>query len=550
MVVEKEGIQLSWWRYFVLAALLVLSVFLSFQEFSWLALWPSFVALVAVFVMRSAFLGLLAGALGGAVLLAEGGFADIVKILWSEQFGPIFQSEWKLSAILFTLVLGGFVALIEASGGLQALLRLVLGRGQRSAKRMQMAVGGFGLLVFFDGLANTMLVGRLLRSAADRCGVSREKLAYLADATGSAVACLAFISTWIAFQLAMIREGFALAGEEEVSAYGLFFKSLATNFYCWFALVMVGVCVLRNFNPGPMAEVERKARLALSKSGPSDDLLHKASRGHWVSAVVPIMVLVLSVPILSYLIGSESLWPFSLERFAQAYTVAEAHVPQILVASSLLASGVAGMSLCLRFAGGGERTSSVGVGRVFLAGVRDLTGPVCILLAAWMLGASIRELGAAELLGTALKGNIPLPFLPVAIFLTGALISFSTGTSWGTMGVLMPLAIPVIFLLTAGSALEIREEMIIAAIGAVFSGAVFGDHCSPFSDTTIVASVAAGVEPLDHVRTQMPFALITAAVAAIVGFIPLGYSFSPYFSLLLGLLVLVVLPSVFRRCMR
>ena len=119
---------------------------------------------------------------------------------------------------------------------------------------MQLTVFGFGLLVFFDGLANTMLIGRLLRSAADRCKVSRVKLAYLADTTGSAVACLAFISTWIAFQLAMIREGYAAVGQE-VSAYRLFFQSLPTNYYCWFALCLALVCVLRDFNPGSMGRM-------------------------------------------------------------------------------------------------------------------------------------------------------------------------------------------------------------------------------------------------------------------------------------------------------
>ena len=523
--------------------LLLISAVLSFLDFELLALWPSFVALVVVFTMRSAFVGLLAGALAGAILLSGGQLIQVFSILWSDQFWPIFSSEWKLSAILFTLILGGFVALLEAGGGLQGLLHKILGAGRRSARRMQLAVGGFGLMVFFDGLANTMLVGRLLRSAADRCGVSREKLAYLADATGSAVACLAFISTWIAFQLAMIREGFAIAGEE-VNAYGLFLKSLPTNFYCWFALVMVLVSILRDFNPGPMRKVEGEAR-ARNQRGAEVTEATRGAVNHLGLAVVPTALLILSIPVLSYLIGTDSVFPFSLEKFAEAYAVAETHVPEILVASSILAALVAGLTFRLsglaRSEGSARRPS-----HVFVSGVRDLSGPVLILLAAWMLGSAISQLGAADMLGGLLKGNIPLALVPLAVFVTGALISFSTGTSWGTMGVLMPLAIPVIFVLTGESPGVLREEMIVAAIGAVFSGAVFGDHCSPFSDTTIVSSVAAGVEPLDHVRTQMPFALITASVAGILGFIPLGLGLSPFISLAVGTGVLFGLPSVFK----
>ena len=438
--------------------------------------------------------------------------------------------------MLFTLILGGFVALVEAGGGLQGLLKKLLGSGRAPHRRMQTTVFGFGLLVFFDGLANTMLIGRLLRSAADRCGVSREKLAYLADTTGSAVACLAFISTWIAFQLSMIREGFVLAGQGEVSAYGYFFKSLPTNFYCWFALMLALVCVWREFNPGSMGVAERAARERSTPPEPEEAV----QASHWGMAIIPIAVLTLSIPVLTYVIGSEALLPFSLSKFAESYGSAEVYVPQILVASSILASLVAAASYA--FARRGRSANNEA--RVFLSGVREIAMPVLILIAAWMLGGAISQLGTATYLSESLQGQLPVALLPAGIFVLGALISFSTGTSWGTMGVLMPLAIPVIFSLTEGRVDLERDRLVVAAIGAVFSGAVFGDHCSPFSDTTIVASIASGVEPLDHVRTQLPFALIAAGVALVVGFVPLGFDALPLLCLLAGVLLIWILPSV------
>jgi Na+/H+ antiporter NhaC len=520
--------------------LLVLSIVFASSGSAWLTLWPSAVALALVLLTRSAFIGLLSGAASGAILLSGGAPLAAVEQLVVRQFWPIFGSSWKLSAILFTLILGGFVALVEAGGGLQGLVKGLLGSGRAPQKRMQFTVFGFGLLVFFDGLANTMLIGRLLRSAADRCGVSREKLAYLADTTGSAVACLAFISTWIAFQLSMIQEGFALAGVENgVSAYAYFFRSLTKNYYCWFALLLAVVCVWHDFNPGPMGRAEAKARASVIDVA---DMEVQAS--HWGLAIVPIAVLTLLVPVLTYVIGSEALLPFSLGKFAASYAVAEAYVPQILVASSVLASLVAGGSYL--YAKSQLTHATLSTPKVFLKGVQDIAWPVMILLAAWMLGAAISQLGTAGYLGELLEGRVSAVYLPAMIFLLGSVISFSTGTSWGTMGVLMPLAIPAIFAVTEGRPDFERDRFIVAAIGAVFSGAVFGDHCSPFSDTTIVASVASGVEPLEHVRTQLPFALIAAAVALLVGFIPLGFGLSAWVGLLVGASVLWLLPSIWR----
>ena len=520
----------------VVVTLLLLSGGLAHLDNPWLSLVPSGAALIIAFITRSALIGLLVGAMCGALLVSNGAPLVAAEQLALQQFWPIFGSSWKLSAILFTLILGGFVALVEAGGGLQGLVKRLLGSGRAPHKRMQFTVFGFGLLVFFDGLANTMLIGRLLRSAADRCGVSRQKLAYLADTTGSAVACLAFISTWIAFQLSMIHEGFALVGRE-VSAYTYFFKSLPFNYYCWFALLLALVSITREFNPGSMGKTERLARdmpLCDVETSP----IHA---NHWGLAIVPILVLTFSIPLLTYVIGAESLLPFSLSKFAQAYARAETYVPQILVAASVLSSLVAAAAL-MRTAKTRVRSSA---GKVFLSGVREIAKPTVVLIAAWMLGAAISQLGTADHLSALLEGRISTGFLPAMIFLLGAVISFSTGTSWGTMGVLMPLAIPVIFAVSGESSDAERDRTVAAAIGAVFSGAVFGDHCSPFSDTTIVASIASGVEPLDHVRTQMPFALIAAMVALLLGFLPAGFGLPAWAGLGLGGACLVLLPNCF-----
>ncbi|CAI8323424.1 MAG: Malate-2H(+)/Na(+)-lactate antiporter [Opitutia bacterium UBA7350] len=543
-MVLKDKRSRYWFQGSLIFSLLLLSFLIAAVSVGdWVALWPSIVALGVVLSSRRAFLGLLVGSLCGAILLAGGNFLSALGHLWGQQFLPIFSAPWKVGALLFTLVLGGFVALVEAGGGLQALIRALIGSGNAGARRMQSTVFGFGLLVFFDGLANTMLIGRLLRSAADCSGVSRVKLAYLADTTGSAVACLAFISTWIAFQLAMIREGYAALGME-VNAYALFFKSLPMNFYCWFALAMALLSVFRGFNPGPMAGFEQSARNTKSNIN-SLKVSALPSKVACFGALFPILVLVLSVPVFTYWLGAEKFWPFSLSKFANAYAVSENHVPAILVGSGLLASLVAGVWLFFGKSSVGEPPASVG--RVFLGGVGGLLGPLAVLLAAWMLGAAISELGASNFLSNVLADRVSIALIPALIFLSGAMISFSTGTSWGTMAVLMPLAIPLVFGIAGEMPAVEIESFVLAAIGAVFSGAVFGDHCSPFSDTTIVASIAAGVEPLEHFRTQLPFAVLTGLVALFCGFFPLGFGLSPAFCFVSGLACLLFLPLLYTK---
>ena len=509
-------------------------------------LWPSVVALGIILVTRNAFVGLLIGAISGAVILTGGDLLRAAESVFVQQFLPIWMSPWKVSALVFTLLLGGFAGLIEAGGGLRNLVDRLLKTSDAiveppSARRMQSTVLGFGLLVFFDGLANTLLVGRVLRSAADTVRVSREKLAYLADTTGAAVACLAFISTWIAFQLSMIEKGFQLAGIEGASPYTYFFQSIPLNFYCWFALALAALSIWKDFNPGAMRDRELAARnrpfnrVHMQKEAAK--AINERSRFGWVAAVLPIGVLIFTVPLLAYLLGREAGSDFSLATFGEAYARAEGQVPYILIGASLLASAVAALFLFAK-----RPPQSIGeVADVYKRGVFDLAKPALILISAWMLAGAVESLGTASWLSEQLAATLSPRWLPAAIFLLSAVIAFSTGTSWGTMALTMPLAIPLV--ITAGGEGLILGDLgfyISAVIGAVFSGAVFGDHCSPFSDTTIVASVAAGVAPFDHFITQLPYALIAGVVALVAGFVLVGFSTAAWISHLAGALLLLL----------
>lgn len=515
----------------ILLALLVgLSCLLHFIEADFLAIWPSIVALILVFSTRNILLGLLGGAVFGSAILMDGVLYRVPMDLVVNHLLPNFQSSWKSGAIVFTLVLGGFVHLLEKGGTLQAFLARML--HGRSARKVETGAGIFGMVCFFDGLANSLIVGRIFQPLARSAKVPKVRLAYIVDTTSSAVACLAFISTWIAYQLSMIREGFIMAGKEDLAEpYLLFFQSLPHNFYAWFALILLAFVIWKQWDLGPMRQFRSKAV--------SDDHVEPVQQpeaaGVW-RAWVPLALLLILVFVGIYADGvknmSKELLPISWEKLALAF--AKANVTGVLIASGGLASILAWI-LYPRSANDDGKEA----GSVFTEGMVQMFQPVLILIMAWMLSSTLNELKAADFLGELLGGKMSPAIFPTVVFITGSLIAFTTGTSWGTMGILMPLAIPLTFSLVGADQAQ-AMDLIPVVIGATFSGAVFGDHCSPMSDTTIVSSIACGIDPVDHVRTQMPYALIAAIGAAVLGFPLSGYSGGSESWALLSILMFVM----------
>jgi Na+/H+ antiporter NhaC len=512
-------------RWLFLMLMTALTVALGWSSHSAGALWPPVVALAVIVVFRQALWGLVAGALAGAVLLKGGNPVPALIFLLPDHLLPGLTSPWKIGAVAFTLILGGFAAVLEEGGGFTTLLRRLSNRPDRTGRRLETAAAGLGLLCFFDGLANSMLVGRVGRQLADRAGVARVKLAYIADSTSSAVACLAIISTWIAFQLSMIDTAFAQIGHE-VNPYAVFLASLPLNFYCWFTLVMLWAAIRQRFHPGPMAAFDREATARIPATS------SEVQGGPLTAALVPLAVLIIAFLAGFVVLGTEgSPWPMTRDRLVAAFGSDAG--PLVMVAAAVMAS-LAALLLFPRLGEGRWKPGLLAFGR----GFRAMVLPVFILVAAWMLGSVINGLGTAELIASLAQRGGQLAWVPSLVFITGALVSFATGTSWGTMGLLFPLTIP------AAASLGATEPQLHLVVAAVFSGAVFGDHCSPFSDTTIVTSISCGVDPHDHVRTQLPYALLTAAAAVFLGFLPAGYGAPGWLLLLLGSAAILVLPRI------
>jgi len=512
----------------VLLLVAVVTVALAWIDAPVRGLWPPVAALAVIIVTRHALFGLLAGGFAGALLLTGGNPLTATADIFAVHLWPSLQSSWKLGAIIFTFLLGGFAAILEKGGGFASLIRRAAGSGRGSARNLETAAAGLGLLCFFDGLANSMVVGRVSRDLADRAGVARVKLAYIVDSTSSAVACLAFVSTWIAFQLSMISEAYAQAGHT-ANPYAVFLESLPYNFYCWFTLVMLFVAIRGRFHPGPMGPLVAAAE---SRPAPTAAPGSTEQEGRPWTALAPLAVLMAAFFALFVALGSpRPVFPMTRDKVVAAFGSDTG--PLVLVLASVAATLAAVLMFPSRPSGKWKAA-----GLAFVSGVRTMVGPIFILLAAWVMGSVIGALGTADLISRLATESSSLVLMPSLTFLTGAIISFATGTSWGTMGLLFPLAVP------AAAAMGADDSFLAVIVAAVFSGAVFGDHCSPFSDTTIVTSISCGVEPHDHVRTQIPYALITAAVAVVFGFLPAGWGVPGWISLGLGALALLGLPRM------
>ncbi len=489
---------------------------------SFKVLWPAVVALLTILIFKQAALGLAMGALIGCISLSHGDIFSAIKNLTTDHFFPSMQGSWRIGAILFTLVMGSFAVVIEKGGGFTALAQKFLTQEKNNGRRVETATGLMGLMCFFDGLANSLLLGKIMRPLADRAGVTRAKLAYLVDSTSSSIACMAFISTWIATQLSLIQQSIDGRGIED-SAYSLFLQSIPQNYYCIFTLILVALVIWRRWDMGPM----HRAKLSRKEV----EITTHSSTSMWV-ALIPILVLALAIVSLFYLWETSPIFPITTDKLTKSFSGNAG--PYALTLGSIIGLATA----YFLFPKSAKQSASYAVKN----GAASMLTPLFILIMAWTFGSVMKELGTAKWLADAIGSQFSPDYFPAAVFITGALISFLTGSSWGTMALMMPLALPAYLDMATD-----QPTLITAVIAAVFSGAVFGDHCSPFSDTTIVSAFACGVSAQEHVITQLPYALLAAATAFSVGFIGLGTGLPPWLSIIIGTVTLLTCACFFTR---
>lgn len=463
------------------------------------ALWPAICALTMIVITRQAVIGLASGVVAGALLIHHAEPAAALRAIFADYIFPSLDGTWHIGAIIFTLLLGSFAGLLEKSGGFDTILAKLVAKAKSPEKRLLGSVYLIGLLCFFDGLANSLLTGRISRPLADKTGVSRERLAWVVDSTSSPVACVAFISTWIATQLSLIKQGLADA-PFAVEPYSLYFQSIPANPYCLLTLLLVPLVIFVNYQPSAMRRYLPQTPDTEEDAAPENAVSPK-------HVVVPLIVLVVSIFAAFPLLSSPMTNPLSPAGWRTAFSGDAG--PYALVGGSLCGLAAAWAMY--------PKNRKVAPNSAAYHGAANLLPALIILVLAWSLGNVFSALGAGEQLAAVLSDRLPVGWLPLAVFGAGSLMAFATGSSWGTMGLMMPLALPATLEAATSAGLSPTEIANLApmVIGAVFGGAVLGDHCSPFSDTTVVSAIASGCEPTAHVHSQLPYAGITAGFSAI-----------------------------------
>jgi tetracycline resistance efflux pump len=499
---------------------------------------PPILAILMVVLTRRVLLSLATGILASALLLAEFNISKTFSIIWDAAKG-IFVSEGALNTssvyiILFLLILGVITAFISISGGSRAF-------GEWAMKRVKSRAGAqlvgavLGIIIFIDDYFNALAVGQVTRPITDRQKVSRAKLAYIIDSTSAPVCVVSPISSWGAYIIALIGTILAAHGVTEYSAFSAFMQMVPMNFYVWAALGMVIIVAIGNFDIGSMKLHEERAvkegvlfNPMKPVPGELKDDLPTSSKGSVGDLIWPILALVAGV------IGA-MVW--TGYQATEGNTTILSIFENTDVTKSLVLGGLFGlivtMVMFIRQAVVLRGVSSSVFGKGLLEGTKSMMPAIYILLFAWAIVDLIGRLGTGTYLaGLVGDANFNVSYLPLILFLIAGVMAFSTGTSWGSFGILLPIAGDI------AAATDIN--MILPAMAAVLAGSVFGDHCSPISDTTILSSTGAGSNHIDHVVTQLPYALICAGIS-IIGYLIIGITGSSFLALVIVIAILIAI---------
>ncbi|QDU85128.1 Malate-2H(+)/Na(+)-lactate antiporter [Planctomycetes bacterium Pla163] len=514
------------------------------------SLLPPILAIALAIATRRPLLSLFVGVLSGAILVAlrQGlGFGSAVVSgaidVPTHYFWSRFYSPNDLYIILFVVFMLAMVGNTVTNGGIAGIMQLLAKRA-KDARTTQIATWLTGLAVFFDDYANTVLVGSTMRPLTDKFRVAREKLAYIVDSTAAPVAGISIFSTWIAFEVSTFSSQLPAAGMATTDGYEVFIQTLPYRYYCLFTLAFVALIAFSGRDFGPMAKAERRARRTGQVLRPgATPLVSKESTEQEMAAGVTPAAWRALVPLFGFIGTTLFMIAHGGHAFDVAWRELESFDAFVEAATGVLYLGSGNYPLMIGGAVGfvlaAIGTAQAGVpDQIPLAAWRTLKSmgiAFGILYSAWMVSDVCTDLGTAPFLTAIVSDAIPAPLLPVVLIVLAGFVAFATGSSWSTMGILLPMVVGVSFQL--GETIDIGGmALMVLCIGAVLEGAIFGDHCSPISDTTVLSSISSASDHLDHVRTQAPYALTTMAVAIGVGYVPSAYlGWNPFVCIALGI---------------
>ena len=492
-------------------------------ETGWVSILPPLIAIVLALVTKEVYSSLFLGVLSGMVIYvvsAQEPFMAVFSRIFDMMAQKIADNAYM---IIFLALLWAVITLVGKSGGTAAYGRWAEKR-LKNKRATLLTTALLGILIFIDDGFNCLTIGTVMRPVYDRQRISREKLAYIIDATAAPICIIAPVSSWAV----------AVASEvSDTNGFQTFLSTVPYNLYALLTIMMVAFVCITGLDFGKMRKAEEKAQL----EGNGDTMTEEKddtqeSKGRVIDLVLPILVLIVCAILgMAYVGGFFSGTPFSeaiganptaglsLGAFAGLVTAFILYIPRKIMKPKQFAGNI-------------------------VSGIGSIVPPMLILILSWTLGGVCRELiGTGEFIsGFIASSNVPLQLLPFVVFVIAALMSFSMGTSWGTFGLLIPI-VTMICSATAGS------ELLVPTLGATLAGSVYGDHCSPISDTTILASTGAQCEHLRHVGAQLPSATLTAVVCA-VGSLILGLTHLPWIGLGVSAALLIGAMLILRKVYR
>ncbi|RKI91587.1 Na+/H+ antiporter NhaC family protein [Parablautia intestinalis] len=479
------------------------------------ALVPPIVAIVLALITKEVYSSLFVGILVGGLFYSGFDFEGTFTHIFNDGFVAVLSDSYNVGILIFLVILGAMVSLMNRAGGSAAFGHFAKQKIKNRAGA-QLATVALGVLIFIDDYFNCLTVGSVMKPVTDEHRISRAKLAYLIDATAAPICIIAPISSWAAAVSGFVE------GED---GFSIFIRAIPYNYYALLTLVMMIAIILLNIDFGSMMTHEKNALkgdlFTSGKAASKAENIPVNSRGKVIDLVIPIVTLIISCVIGMIYTGGF----FQGESFVAAFSNSDASVG--LALGSIFAIIITIIIYLIR------RVLTFSECMDCLPeGFKAMVPAILILTFAWTLKAMTDSLGAAKFVAAAMEGSAMglMNFLPAIIFLVGCFLAFSTGTSWGTFGILIPIVVAVF----ANS----NPQLMIISISACMAGAVCGDHCSPISDTTIMASAGAQCDHVNHVTTQLPYALLAAAVSFIT-YIIAGFVQNPWLPLPLGILLLI-----------
>ncbi|HAT37796.1 MAG TPA: sodium:proton antiporter [Gemmatimonadetes bacterium] len=518
----------------------------------WVSILPPLLAIALALIFREVITALLAGVwlgtffvVGFNPLTATGRLVDLFLV-------PAVANADHAAIMVFTLFLGAMVGIVSRNGGTQGIVKAVEPLAS-NPKRGKLATWLAGMAIFFDDYANTLIVGNTMRPITDRLKISREKLAYLVDSTAAPVAALVPVSTWVGYEISLIGDGLSIAASQtpqaagillQASPFSIFLQTIPYLFYPLLALAFVFMTSISGRDFGPMAQAELRANAgkglyATNAALPTDTALEEMQPKsgvpqHWWNAALPVLSVIFIVLATLYTTGRAGAGPGAELRdvFAQAQSynaLLWGSFGGAVVAIALsLSQKILNLRECISAAVGGFKSMMIAM---------------IILVLAWSLGSVTETIGTSLFLQTILSDRIAVQLIPVIIFVTSGAMAFATGTSWGTMAIMLPVAIPLVVGLGGVDVLPggALDAILLGSISSVLAGAIWGDHCSPISDTTVLSSTASACDHVDHVKTQLPYALAVGILSMLLGNIGTAYGLPPIAGLVIGVILLAIL---------